>query len=60
MPRVVVEAAAAGVPIAATDVGGCRDIVVDGHAGVLCPPGAVDALAAGVIRLSATPPGRGA
>jgi glycosyltransferase involved in cell wall biosynthesis len=55
MPRVLVEAAVAGVPIAATDVGGCRDLVLDGHSGILCAPGDVDALAAGVIRLLREP-----
>jgi glycosyltransferase involved in cell wall biosynthesis len=55
MPRVVVEAAAAGIPIVATDVGGTRDIVVDGGSGFLCRPGDVDRLARAVITLLLDP-----
>lgn len=38
MPRTVMEAVAAGVPIAVTDVGGLREVVDDGISGRLTPP----------------------
>lgn len=38
MPRVLMEAAAMGRPSVATDVPGCRDVVVDGQTGRLCFP----------------------
>jgi glycosyltransferase involved in cell wall biosynthesis len=49
-PRAAMEAAAMGLPVVATDIRGCRQVVVDGVTGVLVPvgdPGALrDALAA--------------
>lgn len=41
---VAVEASAAGLPVLMTDVGGVRDIVVDGETGFLLPPDDVDVL----------------
>ena len=38
VPRALIEAAASGRPIVATNIAGCRDIVVDGHNGILVPP----------------------
>ncbi len=38
LPRVLVEAAAMGRPLVATDVPGCRDVVADGVNGFLVPP----------------------
>jgi glycosyltransferase involved in cell wall biosynthesis len=43
-PRAAMEAAAMGVPIVATDIRGCRQVVDDGHTGLLVPvrdPGAL-------------------
>jgi glycosyltransferase involved in cell wall biosynthesis len=50
-PNVVLEALAAGVPVAATDVGGVRELVHDGRSGFLVPPGDVAALAGAMDRL---------
>ena len=36
MPRSLLEAGAMGLPVVATDVPGCRNIVRDGHNGFLC------------------------
>jgi glycosyltransferase involved in cell wall biosynthesis len=60
LPRVLPEAIAAGVPIVATAVDGTTDILSDGETGVVCRPGDVDGLAAGVLRLLREPEwGRG-
>lgn len=48
---VALEAAAAGKPIVASDIGGLRDIVVDGETGLLVPPEDRPALAAALGRL---------
>lgn len=44
-PVSLIEAAAASRPTVATDVGGVRDVVVDGRTGYLVPPGDVPAVA---------------
>jgi glycosyltransferase involved in cell wall biosynthesis len=50
--RVLLEAAATGLPIIATDVGGTREIFPDGsNAAVLVPPDDVDALADAIREL---------
>lgn len=38
VPRCLIEGASAGAPIVTTDTPGCRDIVIDGVSGRLCPP----------------------
>lgn len=48
--RVVVEAAACGIPVIAADAGGPREIVTHGLTGWLTPPGDVQALAAVMAR----------
>lgn len=45
-PRAAMEAAAMGLPIVATDIRGCREVVVPGINGVLVPVGDVTALMA--------------
>lgn len=37
-PRSAMEAAACGLPIVATDIRGCRQVVDNGHTGLLVPP----------------------
>lgn len=37
MPRVLLEAAACGLPIVTTDVPGCRDVVIEGETGFIVP-----------------------
>jgi glycosyltransferase involved in cell wall biosynthesis len=53
LPRTLVEAAAAGRPIVATDVVGCREVVRDGKEGFLVPLGDVEAAARALIKLAA-------
>jgi glycosyltransferase involved in cell wall biosynthesis len=48
---VAAEAAAHGVPVVATDVGGLSEVVVDGETGVLVPPRNPAALAAAIAPL---------
>lgn len=45
LPRSLLEAAAMGRPMVATDVPGCREIVSDGVTGFLCEPRSADSLA---------------
>lgn len=47
----LVEAAAYGLPVVSTDVGGTADRVIDGETGYLVPPGDVEQLATALIRL---------
>ncbi|MCC7172473.1 MAG: glycosyltransferase [Planctomycetes bacterium] len=51
LPRAVVQAMAAHVPVVATAADGTADVVKDGVTGVLCPIGDVDAIAAGIVRV---------
>jgi glycosyltransferase involved in cell wall biosynthesis len=55
MPRSLMEAAACGKPMVATDVPGSRELVVDGVNGFLVPPGSAVALAAAILKLVAQP-----
>jgi glycosyltransferase involved in cell wall biosynthesis len=50
-PRAAMEAAASGVPVVATDVRGCRQVVADGVTGLLVPVRAPAALAAAITTL---------
>jgi glycosyltransferase involved in cell wall biosynthesis len=55
VPRTLVEAAAAGLPLVATDVPGCREIVRPGVNGILVPPGNIDALTSAIDSLLVDP-----
>jgi glycosyltransferase involved in cell wall biosynthesis len=55
LPTVLLEAAACGRPIVATDVPGCREAVVDGQTGFLVPPNDPIALAAALNKLIIDP-----
>lgn len=50
-PRAAMEAAASGLPVIATDIRGCREVVADGDNGILIPVRAPEAIAAAVRRL---------
>jgi glycosyltransferase involved in cell wall biosynthesis len=52
-PRSAMEAAAMGLPIVATDIRGCRQVVEHGVTGLLVPLGDAGALADAVARLAA-------
>ena len=51
LPKVLIEAAACGKAIVATDVPGCREVVLDGENGLLVPAENVDALVDALIKL---------
>lgn len=55
MPTVILEAYASGVPVVASPTGGVREIVFDGHTGLLVQPGDPDALADAMIDLLEDP-----
>ena len=50
-PNAIMEAMAAGLPVVATDVGGCRELVQDGVTGLLVPPRDPQALAVALTRV---------
>jgi glycosyltransferase involved in cell wall biosynthesis len=52
LPKSLVEAAAAGRPIVATDVPGCREVVRLGREGYLVPFGDIDAAAQALVELA--------
>lgn len=55
LPNVVLEAMAAGLPVAATAVGGVPEMVTPAHTGWLAPPGDPPALAAVLGRMLENP-----
>lgn len=60
LPTALVEAAACGLPVVATDAGGTRDVVLDGVTGRVVPVGDVTALATELSRLLSDPRTRAA
>lgn len=54
MSRLLLEAAAMGRPMIATDVPGCRDIVIEGSTGFLAQPRSTASLTAALKRAAAT------
>lgn len=56
LPRALLEAAAVGRPLLASDVPGCRDIVMEGKNGWFCRPGDVAHLAQRLIDVIETDP----
>lgn len=55
LPKSLLEAAAAGRPMVATDVPGCREICRDGETGLLVPARTVEPLAAALEKLATDP-----
>lgn len=51
IPRALLEGAACGAPMVATDVPGCREVVIDGENGLLVPPAMPSLLAEAILRL---------
>lgn len=58
LPRAVLQAMAAGVPVVATAVDGTPEVVVDGRTGILVPPGRPDIAAERLVTLSDDPEAR--
>ena len=56
LPMVLLEAGACGLPVAATDVAGTREAVVNGETGWLARVGDAGALAKAMTKLMRTPP----
>jgi glycosyltransferase involved in cell wall biosynthesis len=54
-PRAAMEAAASGLPVIATDIRGCREVVSDGQSGLLVPLHDPARLAAAIEKLVADP-----
>ena len=55
LPRVLLEARVAGLPIVATNVGGADEVVVGPAIGELCRAGDINGLATAIIRMASSP-----
>jgi glycosyltransferase involved in cell wall biosynthesis len=60
VPKTLLEAAACGRPLIATDVPGCREVVRPGATGILVPPRDLGALAGSIAVLAGDPAKRAA
>ena len=56
LPRTLLEGSAMGKPLVATDVPGCRDVVLDGETGFLCEVRSAESLAKAMRRMLELPP----
>lgn len=56
VPFTLMEGAAVGLPLVATDVPGCREVVLDGYNGFLCPDKNPELLADAMERMLNLPP----
>ncbi len=52
LPNSILEAMAMGLPVVTTDVGGAKEIVVDGQTGYVLPQGDVEGIARGLMALA--------
>ncbi len=55
LPKTLLEASAAGLPMIASDIAGCREVVTDEVNGLLVPPRQVAPLAAAMLRMGEDP-----
>jgi glycosyltransferase involved in cell wall biosynthesis len=55
LPKALLEAAACGLPLIATDIPGCRPVVHDGENGILVPVRDATSLASAIERLASDP-----
>ena len=55
LPRALLEGSAMGKPLIATDVPGCREVVVHGQTGYLCEERSTSALSAAMLKMLETP-----
>ena len=53
LPKILLEVAAAGVPVITTNHPGCRDAVINGRSGLLVEPRDVDGIKEACVRLFA-------
>lgn len=60
VPRILIEGAACGKPLVATNVQGCREIIIDGENGILVTPGNKEELISALQRLIGDPDTRAA
>jgi len=58
LPRAVLQAMAAGVPVVATAVDGTPEVVIDGESGILIPPGRPEVAAERLVALGDDPEAR--